>query len=137
MITQAGSAMSVGLFKDRQAVHIRRLTKVCLSLCFAGFLNACAVQPTDSRPLQLVSGSAPIYPEELKSRGTEGEVTVQYDVTAQGEVINVRVIASDPPGLFDDAALVAVRTWVFRPQIRAGRVEPVTDITSKLAFQTP
>jgi protein TonB len=74
---------------------------------------------------------------ELKSRGTEGEVTVQYDVTAQGEVINVRVIASDPPGLFDDAALVAVRTWVFRPQIRAGRVEPVTDITSKLAFQTP
>ena len=137
MITQAGSAMSVGLFKDRLAVHIRRLAKLSLPLCVLGLLNACAVQPPDSRPLQLVSGSAPIYPSELKSRGTKGEVTVQYDVTAQGDVINVRVIASDPPGLFDDAALVAVRTWVFRPQIRAGRVEPVIDITSKLFFQTP
>ena len=102
----------MGLFKDRLAVHIRRLAKLSLPLCVLGLLNACAVQPPDSRPLQLVSGSAPIYPAELKSRGTEGEVTVQYDVTAQGEVINVRVIASDPPGLFDDAALVAVRTWV-------------------------
>lgn len=129
--------MSFGFFQDRQAVHIRRLTKVCLSLCFAGFLNACVVQPTDSRPLQLVSGSAPIYPEELKARGTEGAVTVQYDVTAQGNVVNVRVIASDPPGLFDDVALVAVHTWVFRPQIRAGRAEPVTDITSNVVFQKP
>jgi TonB family protein len=129
--------MSAGFFPDRQTVHIRVLAKLCLPLCFVGFLNACALQLPDNRGLQLVSGSAPIYPAELKSRGTEGAVTVQYDVTAQGEVINVRVIASDPPGLFDDAALIAVRTWVFRPQIRVGRAQSVTDITSKLAFQKP
>ena len=129
--------MGTGFFQDRQTVYIRRLAKLCSTLCIAGLFNACAVQPPDNRPLQLISGSAPVYPAELKSRGTEGTVTVQYDVTAQGQVTNVRVIASEPPGLFDDAALDAVRSLVFRPQIRSGRAESVADIVSNLTFKKP
>lgn len=129
--------MGIGFFRHRRSVHIRGMAKLCLPLFFVGLLNACAVQLPDSRPLQLVSGSAPIYPAELKAHGTEGAVTVHYDVTALGEVTNVRMIASDPPGLFHDAALIALRTWVFRPQIRAGQAETVTDVTSSLTFQKP
>ena len=92
---------------------------------------------TDNRPLQLVSGSAPIYPPALKERGIEGLVTVRYDVTPEGRVKNLLVVRSSPPGLFDDAALQAVSSWVFRPQIRAGRAEGVFGITSHLTFRAP
>ena len=99
------------------------LDAVCCR-AFQRLRRSAARQPAsaaDQRQRPGVSG-------RLKSRGTEGTVTVQYDVTAQGQVTNVRVIASEPPGLFDDAALDAVRSWVFRPQIRSGRAESVADI---------
>lgn len=117
------------------AMH--RIVALSVGLVAISFLSACALQPTSNQPLQLVSGSAPVYPAKLKSAGVGGLVTVAYDVSDEGKVGNLRVIGSEPPGLFDTAALRAVASWQFRPQVRHGVAEPVLGLTSKLEFRAP
>ena len=78
------------------------ITAVCRffrpSICALsiGLLASCTVQQLANQPLRLVKGSAPIYPAALKAESIGGQVTVQYDVTAQGRVVNARVVASEP-----------------------------------------
>ena len=117
------------------AMH--RIVALSVGLVAISFLSACALQPTSNQPLQLVSGSAPVYPAKLKSAGVGGLVTVAYDVSDEGKVGNLRVIGSEPPGLFDTAALRAVASWQFKPPIRNGVAEPVLGLTSKLEFRAP
>jgi protein TonB len=120
-------------WRNRSGLY--RIRRLLLTVFVGGGLSACVSQGSDNRPLQLLSGSAPVYPSELQERGIQGQVTVQYDVTAQGLVTNARVIRSDPVGVFDDAALQAVTSWTFRPQIRDGQAQEVRDIASNLMFQ--
>ena len=100
-----------------------------------GLLASCALQQPDNQTLRLVEGSAPVYPADLRVKGVGGKVTVQYDVTPQGQVVNVQVVASEPPGLFDAAALEAVGSWRFRPQVRNGQIESVVGLSSALEFR--
>ena len=51
----------------------------------------------------------PIYPGAALRAGTSGAVTVEFQVAGDGSVIAPRVVASKPPGVFDDAAIEAVR----------------------------
>ena len=102
-----------------------------------GLLASCTVQQLVNQPLQLVKGNAPIYPPVLKAEGIGGQVTVQYDVTRQGRVVNARIVASTPSGLFDTAALQALGSWRFKPQVRGGEVEAVLGMTSTLEFRAP
>ena len=102
-----------------------------------GLLASCTVQQLANQPLQLVEGNAPIYPAVLKAEGIGGQVIVQYDVTRQGRVVNARIVASEPSGLFDTAALQAVCSWRFKPQVRGGEVEAVLGMTSTLEFRVP
>jgi protein TonB len=67
----------------------------------------------DRRP---VSAPRPTYPAVAKRRRIEGYVTVQFTVTRQGQVRDPQVIAAQPSGVFERAALDAIRRWRFRPQ---------------------
>lgn len=68
----------------------------------------------------------PVYPDQLRFRRIEGEVLVEFLVTATGEVRNARVIESSPGGSFDRAALTAIRRWRFQPRRdEAGKPVPV------------
>ena len=102
-----------------------------------GLFASCTVQQLANQPPQLVKGNAPIYPAVLKAEGIGGQVTVQYDVTRQGRVVNARIVASEPSGLFDTAALQALGSWRFKPQVRGGEVEAVLGMTSTLEFRAP
>ena len=116
---------------------VRRMAALSVVLCAISFLSSCALQPALNQPVQLVGGSAPVYPAKLRSEGVSGRVTVTYDVSGKGKVENLRVIGSEPPGLFDAAALRAVASWQFKPQIRQGVAEPVLGLTSTLEFRAP
>ena len=76
---------------------------------------------------QLDSGFVPLsrqppeYPFKAARRGIEGWVRVAFDVTETGDVENVEVIESDPPGVFDIAASRAVSRWRFKPRIIDGQ----------------
>ncbi len=68
-----------------------------------------------------LSRQPPEYPYKAARRGIEGWVRVAFDVTETGDVENVEVIESDPPGVFDIAASRAVSRWRFKPRIIDGQ----------------
>lgn len=57
----------------------------------------------------------PLYPERALLRGIEGSVRLSYYVDEDGRVRDVRVEQSNPPSVFDTAALSALRKWRFVP----------------------
>jgi len=62
-------------------------------------------------------------------------VVVRYDVSASGEVVNARVDSAEPAGLFEDAALAAVRSWRYNPQLQGGEPREVTNVVSTVRFR--
>lgn len=63
---------------------------------------------------------APIYPRIAKQSGIEGWVTMEVLIRPDGTVSSAKVMDSDPPKLFDRAAVSAMRKWKFRPKIVDG-----------------
>lgn len=104
----------------------------------AGLLNVllltgCAA--SQNRPMQLVSGSGPVYPAEAKALGTEGVVVVRYGVSLDGRVIDARVDSARPPGVFEQAALTAVRSWRYNPALKDGQPVAVDNVLSTVRFE--
>lgn len=58
---------------------------------------------------------APSYPNRALSRGLEGFVDVRFAVTATGATTNVEVLRAEPEGVFDRAAMRAVKRWKYLP----------------------
>jgi protein TonB len=56
---------------------------------------------------------APEYPRGAERRGLEGVVTVEFNIDASGKVSDVKVVAADQPGVFDEAAVEAVSQWEY------------------------
>jgi TonB family protein len=67
----------------------------------------------------LVREVKPIYTEEARRRGVEGDVVLEVVVSADGRVGEVRVVHSLGSGL-DQRAIEAVRQWSFTPARRLG-----------------
>lgn len=73
----------------------------------------------DALPLVRVN---PVYPTHAEKLGIEGWVRVQFNVTATGAVRDAIVVAAEPRGTFDEAALEAVARWRYNPRVDAGLV---------------
>jgi protein TonB len=58
---------------------------------------------------------APEYPRQALADELSGNVKVTYTVGTDGRVRDAAISASTPPGVFDEAALAAVRRWRFKP----------------------
>jgi len=58
----------------------------------------------------------PEYPYRELTRGREGFVIVGFAVNEHGLTENVRVIRSEPPNAFDNAAIRAVQQWRYQPE---------------------
>jgi protein TonB len=78
----------------------------------------------DVRPPQLVRRVAPDYPELARQARQQGTVILEATTDIYGRVIVVRVLRSLP--LLDQAAIDAVRQWVYEPLMLNGRPRPVT-----------
>ena len=111
------------------------MPRVAVTRFLAALLLVLVGCASTSRPPQFVGGKDLVYPAEAKADGVEGRVVVRYDVTAAGTVANAVVIESEPPGVFDDAALDAVRSWRFRPMVDRGEVVLAPARVSELAFR--
>jgi len=62
----------------------------------------------------------PAYPFEMRRAGINGEVTVQFVVDSNGNVVDPFVVKSSQRE-FEAAAIAAVAKWKFRPGRRGGR----------------
>ncbi len=75
----------------------------------------------------------PIYPASLRRSGRAGEVSVEFIVDANGNVLDPYVINASDEDLAGPA-LQAIRRWKFRPGRRNGR-NVSTRMSEAIAFQ--
>ncbi|MDQ3776589.1 MAG: energy transducer TonB, partial [Pseudomonadota bacterium] len=66
----------------------------------------------------------PLYPPRALRAGLNGVVLVEFVITPQGLVFSATVVRADPPEIFDNAVLAAVKKWKFKPKIVGGRAVP-------------
>jgi TonB family protein len=83
----------------------------------SGQALATRVEEARERALRGSSNRSPIerrpaeFPPLPHAAELSGYVVVEFSITPSGETLDPVVVASDPPLLFDGAALRAVRTW--------------------------
>lgn len=114
-------------------LHIAHaLRRLAIAALLAAVLAGCA--STSNRPLQLMAGAGPVYPDAARREQIEGYVVLRYDVDAAGLVTDVEVLESSPPEVFDQAAVDAVASWRYTPRLVDGEPRAVRGVTSTLRF---
>lgn len=63
----------------------------------------------------------PLYPPSALSRRIEGRVRIEFTVSEEGRVLNPVVVAAKPKGVFNRAALRAIRRWKFNKRLIDGQ----------------
>jgi len=127
-----GSAAPLTITR-RGPLGVRLVAALMLGVALTGCTG---LRGGDGSPeLQWLEGARPIYPAAAKAEGIEGSVTVEYRVTTTGAVEAARVVEAQPAGVFDAAALTAVRSWKYRPYERDGAVITVDGVRSTLEFR--
>ncbi|MCH1542305.1 MAG: TonB family protein [Alphaproteobacteria bacterium] len=76
--------------------------------------------PVDGDTLAIVR-VLPRYPSRALSRGIEGWVLLEFTIDQLGQAVDLMVIEADPKGMFDRAALNAIKKWKYRPKMQDGR----------------
>jgi protein TonB len=91
-----------------------------------------AASDADVIPLVRVQ---PMYPPTAAQARIEGWVRLVFDINTTGSVKNARVIASQPPDVFDMAALQAIKKWKYKPKIENGERVERYNIVVQLTFE--
>ena len=74
-------------------------------------------------PPKLVKEVEPVYPAEARKAGIEGVVIMEATTDLYGRIANVKVLRSVPA--LDQAAMDALKQWVYEPMIINGKPQPV------------
>jgi TonB family protein len=70
--------------------------------------------------LVLAHYALPTFPVSARERGLSGWVDVQFVVKSDGLVSDVTITGAEPVGIFEQAAVDAVRKWRYKPAQRDG-----------------
>ena len=92
------------------------------------------VMGTDRDVMPLVR-MEPEYPAHAQGHGIEGWVQIQFTVTAAGTVRDPVVVAAEPPGEFEGAALTAIARWRYNPRIDGGVAAERVGLQTVIRFQ--
>jgi TonB family protein len=79
---------------------------------------------TSAPPPKLIKQVDPIYPEEARKAGVEGTVIFEATTDIYGRIQGYKVLRSIP--LLDQAAIDALKQWVYEPVIINGKPIPVS-----------
>ena len=88
----------------------------------------------DAVPLVRVDAE---YPPRARQQGIEGWVELEFTITPVGTVDDVKVLAAQPPYIFDRAAVNAVRRYRYNPKIENGAAVARRGQTIRLRFELP
>ena len=75
------------------------------------------------------------YPRRAERLGVEGFVLVGFDLSEEGEVLDLRVIESQPRLMFDKSAMKFVKGFRFSIPEEDGDAVPATDIKFRVGFK--
>jgi len=87
--------------------------------------NGPAIQ---ARDLEALVTPEPVYPPEAFRHRVKGWTEVEFTVDERGTTGDIVVVAAEPRGVFDAAAVGAVAAWRYRPRVVHG--QPVAQRTS-------
>lgn len=76
----------------------------------------------------------PTYPHRALVRGLEGWVDVEIDIDAAGVVTTATVLGAEPPNVFNQSALRAVRKFRFRPKMVDGTAYPTRGLRYRIRY---
>jgi len=85
------------------------------------------------KPLKTVP---PEYPQNALTKGVSGSVLLSFTVDTKGNTSDVQVLQSTPAGVFDRAAMTAVRRWKYAPVMVNGAAVEVPTKTL-VRFELP
>jgi protein TonB len=88
----------------------------------------------DREPIPLVRMD-PDYPARAIATETEGWVQVQFTITNKGTVKDARVVAAEPRGIFEEAALNAITRWRYNPKIEGAVAVERVGLQTVIRFQ--
>jgi TonB family protein len=86
--------------------------------------------------LKRVRGESPDYPQTALTQRISGVVTLQYTVDVHGVTRDIHVIEATPSGVFDQAAISAVRRWRYEPMLVNGTAVEVP-VSTRMRFELP
>jgi TonB family protein len=110
---------------------MRAIFLICACLC-AGFNS---VQGATVQVAAPIDRPPPDYPD---AAGTaEGYVKLHFTIAKDGHVIDASVLESNPPGLFDTAAVAGLKQWSYRPRLIDGRPADQPDNVIMVRFKPP
>ena len=78
---------------------------------------------------------APEYPRRPLVQGVEGWVLLEFTVDEIGRVVMPRVVESTPEGVFNTAALRALKRYKYRPRIVNGSPVKVEGVRQLITFE--
>ncbi len=81
--------------------------------------QAGATAAVDVVPAKVIKRVAPVAPLSVPTK-TSGYVVVMFSINENGRVSDISVVESSPPGVFDAAAMNAVRKWIYEPRKENG-----------------
>jgi TonB family protein len=76
--------------------------------------HCAALPPSESEVLPAFRAN-PLYPLEARLAGIEGHVVVSFAIFEDGSVGALETEDSEPPGVFDEAAIGAIQHWRYCP----------------------
>lgn len=77
---------------------------------------------------------APAYPASARKRGITGYVTFQLTIGPDGAIQHSKIVAAEPPGVFEDAARAAMARWSFNPGRYQGEPQTVSGVKQTIRF---
>ena len=87
-----------------------------------------------SREADVVAEGRTRYPPAAQRRKISGFVTFEFYVDAKGRAQEIKLIASEPEGIFDSAGLTQLQSTIFQPELADGKAVAVR-FTRTLRFK--
>jgi protein TonB len=87
--------------------------------------------------LKRLRSPPPDYPQGAIAQRVSGSVTLEYTVDTRGEPRDIHVVEATPPGVFDQAAINAVKRWRYAPMVVDGAAVEVPAVRTRVRFELP
>lgn len=113
------------------------LLALCVAVTFPSFAASVSGTSPAGNAIEVEIKQTPNlkYPRRAERLGVEGYVTVGFDLSAEGELIDLRVIDSVPRLMFDKSALKFVESMKFVVPEENGKRVLTRDIKFRVQFQ--
>lgn len=120
LLDRARAAAQAGKSADQDLAQARRFGAEprdiqAVQQLAAGKAGASVDPATLTASLKAVKTVPPEYPQSALAKGVSGSVLLSFTVDAKGNTSDVQVLQSTPAGVFDRAAVSAVKRWKYAP----------------------